>query len=157
MGPMSTPEVSVDGAVVEPAEGWTFAWVERGAGIARLSRDGTSVRVLVEGSGEEWIVTLGGRRIGLRVRTWRERALEAVEAASAHPHGPLEVRASLPGLVVGVPVEVGAAVEAGEPLVTLEAMKMQNLVRAPRAGRVSLVAVRPGQVVAAGAVLITLE
>ncbi len=154
---MNAPEVSIDGAVVEPAEGWTFDWIDRGAGIVRMSRDGASVRALAEGSGEDWIITLGGRRISVRVRTWRERALEEIEAAGGKHQGPLDVRATLPGLVVRVAAAVGAGVEAGEPLVTIEAMKMQNLVRAPRAGRVSGVAVKPGQVVAVGAVLVTLE
>ena len=50
--------------------------------------------------------------------------------------GPVEVRATLPGLVVAVAVAAGDEVDEGAALLTIEAMKMQNEVRAPRAGRV---------------------
>jgi biotin carboxyl carrier protein len=81
---------------------------------------------------------------------------EAETAARAHA-GPIEVRATLPGLIVAVSVTAGDEVEAGVALLTIEAMKMQNEVRAPRAGRVVEVAVAPGQTVATGAALLRLE
>lgn len=67
---------------------------------------------------------------------------------------PAAVCASMPGLVVSVAVAPGGAVAAGQTLLVMEAMKMQNVVRAPRAGRVGRVRVSPGQLVDAGAVLI---
>jgi biotin carboxyl carrier protein len=91
------------------------------------------------------------------VRSWRERVLaEAETGASAHG-GPVEVRATLPGMVVAVAVGPGDEVAEGAQLLTIEAMKMQNEVRAPRAGRVIEVAVAPGQTVATGTGLIRLE
>ena len=63
------------------------------------------------------------------------------------------VRATLPGLVVAVPVAVGDEVDEGAVLLTIEAMKMQNEVRAPRAGRVIEVSVAAGQTVMTGAPL----
>ena len=67
------------------------------------------------------------------------------------------VRASMPGLVVSVAVAPGDRVAAGQPLVVLEAMKMQNPVRAPRGGRVSRVLVAPGVQVEGGAPLLEFE
>ena len=67
------------------------------------------------------------------------------------------MRATLPGLVVAVAVEEGDEVAAGATLLTIEAMKMQNEVRAPQAGRVSAVVVIAGQTVAAGAALLRIE
>ena len=67
------------------------------------------------------------------------------------------IRATLPGLVVGVAVEDGAEVGEGAILLTIEAMKMQNEVRAPRAGRVTSIAVAAGQTVIAGASLLRIE
>ena len=81
---------------------------------------------------------------------------EARSAALAHA-GPVTVKATLPGLVVAVVVAAGDEVEEGAPLLTIEAMKMQNEVRAPRAGRVTDVSVRSGQTVATGAPLLRLE
>ncbi len=66
------------------------------------------------------------------------------------------MRATLPGLVVRVAVEVGDEVVEGDPLVTVEAMKMQNEIRAPRSGRVTRVEVAEGQTIASGAVLVRL-
>ncbi len=54
-------------------------------------------------------------------------------------------------------VSAGDEVEAGAPLLTIEAMKMQNEVRAPRAGTVGRIAVEAGQTVATGALLLRLE
>ena len=63
----------------------------------------------------------------------------------------------MPGLVVSVAVGAGDVVAAGQPLAVLEAMKMQNPVRAPRSGRVSRVLVVAGAVVEGGAPLVELD
>jgi pyruvate carboxylase subunit B len=63
----------------------------------------------------------------------------------------------MPGLVVRVQVEAGAAVAAGSGVVVLEAMKMENELRAPAAGRVRAILAAPGTAVEKGAVLIELE
>ena len=154
---MSDFELSIDGAEVEPDGDWTLDWIDDDAGLVRLSNGARFELALVEGSGTEWTVTLRGRRIPVLVRSWRERVLADAETASRRQDGPVEVRATLPGLIVAVTVEEGEEVSAGAPLVTIEAMKMQNEVRAPRAGRVASVAVAPGQAVAAGAPLLRIE
>lgn len=141
----------------DPEDGWAMAWLDRAAGIARLSDGHRGVTVVVEGSGTDWFVTLRGRRVAVSVRSRREAALAAATIASAGHTGPVEVRASLPGLVVAVQVAVGSVVAAGDPLLRLEAMKMQNEVRAPRAGRVGQLQVGPGQTVTTGEVLLRLE
>jgi 3-methylcrotonyl-CoA carboxylase alpha subunit len=63
----------------------------------------------------------------------------------------------MPGVVVAVAVRAGDVVAAGQPLVVLEAMKMQNPVRAPRGGRVARVLVAAGAQVEGGAALVELE
>jgi propionyl-CoA carboxylase alpha chain len=59
----------------------------------------------------------------------------------------------MPGAVVGVHTVVGASVEAGDPIVTLEAMKMEHVVAAPFSGVVNEVRVREGDQVARGEIL----
>ncbi|HEX6654902.1 MAG TPA: biotin/lipoyl-containing protein [Candidatus Limnocylindria bacterium] len=154
---MAELTVSLGGSEVHPAEGWRLEWLDRRRGIARLT-DGQHPRtVIVEGSGTEWFVTLDGRRVPVTVESWRERMLAEARAAKAGEGGPLEIRSTLPGLVVAVKVEPGAQVAAGDALLTIEAMKMQNEVRAPRDGTVGDVAVTAGQPVAAGVVLLRLD
>ena len=61
----------------------------------------------------------------------------------------------MPGLVVAVPVEENQAVEKGQVLLILESMKMQNELRAPRAGKVGRIRVKPGESVEQRQVLLT--
>ena len=154
---MSGYEVRIGGEVVEVPSDWRLEWIERESGRARLVGPDRSVLVVVEGHGSEWIVTLAGRRIPATVRSWRERQLADAEGTAAADSGPVLVKATLPGLVVAVRVEPGEEVAAGDSLVTVEAMKMQNEVRAPRAGRILEIAVKAGQTVTTGATLLRLE
>jgi acetyl/propionyl-CoA carboxylase alpha subunit len=154
---MTDFELTIDGAPVEPAVGWRLAWLDRDAGIAALTDGSRSALCVVEGAGSDWVVTLRGRRIAVSARSWRERVLAEAESAAGHGGGPVEVRATLPGLVVAVAVGDGDDVMEGDTLLTIEAMKMQNEVRAPRAGRVAGLSTAQGQAVAAGTPLLRIE
>jgi biotin carboxyl carrier protein len=82
--------------------------------------------------------------------------VEAARGASPavrHAPGPARLTAPMPGRVVRVLEAPGADVRAGQGLVVIEAMKMENEIRAPRAGRLREVSVREGQAVEAGALL----
>ena len=82
----------------------------------------------------------------------------AAKAATGHgPGGIVEVNAPMPGSVLAVHVAVGVAVESGQPLVTLEAMKMEHVVTAPAAGIVLELLVEPGGQVARGEPLVALN
>jgi acetyl/propionyl-CoA carboxylase alpha subunit len=136
---------------------WVFTWVDRQVGVARFQTADRAAMVLVEGSGPDWFVTLRGRRIGVSVRNFREQLLAEAASASAAASGPTDVKATLPGLIVAVQASQDDEVEAGDPLLTIEAMKMQNEVRAPRAGRVTAVAVAAGETVSTGQLLLRIE
>ena len=153
---MTDLEVRIGDDVVAPGD-HRLEWDDRDHGVARLVDGGSAVPVIVEGSGSEWFITLRGRRVAVSARTWRERLLAEAERAATVHAGPVSVKATLPGLVVAVTVAVGDEVEAGDSLLTIEAMKMQNEVRAPRAGRVIEVSVAAGVAVATGAALLRLE
>jgi len=86
-----------------------------------------------------------------RLREEKERARPATRGAA----GGLE--APMPGKVIAVRVSPGQAVTKGEELVVVEAMKMENALRAPRAGTVRSVAVRVGDMVSPGVVLVDIE
>jgi len=154
---MSAYEARIGDRRVEPADGWRLELTPGARGIGRLVNGAESHPVVVEGSGSEWFVTLRGRRIGVTVRSWRERVLAAAEAATAAHAGPVVVAATLPGLIAAVAVAEGDEVAEGATLLTIEAMKMQNEVRAPRAGRVIELTVAAGQTVATGAALLRIE
>ena len=66
------------------------------------------------------------------------------------------IKAAMPGRVIRVLVEPGQSVAKGEPILVLEAMKMENEIKAPREGSVARVAVSPGDLVDARALLVEL-
>lgn len=84
----------------------------------------------------------------------REAAGRRRSAGGAHGHG---LEAPMPGVVTKVMVVVGDEVTKGQPLLSLEAMKMEHLIRAPRDGRVKSVQASPGQMVQSGATMVVLE
>jgi biotin carboxyl carrier protein len=105
-------------------------------------------------------VIVDGWRIELTIEperraSLRERAARG-HAGLAHA-GPTEVRTAIPGRVVGVSVVPGDTVVAGQQLLVVEAMKMQNELRAPRDGVVASVAAGVGRTIEVGDILLVLE
>ncbi len=120
---------------------------------------------LVHHAGGEVVLTVDGvtRRFAVAVypdATFVDSDLGSVRLV-ARPRFPTAVAAAtagsllapMPGAVVRVGVAVGDTVAAGTPLVWLEAMKMEHVVRAPASGRVTELHARPGLQVEAGTVL----
>ena len=105
---------------------------------------------------DAWRVEAGGR--AYEVTLVDPRRLRAAGGAGAGlAEGRAAVSSSMPGKVVRVLVEAGAQVEAGDALVVVEAMKMQNELKSPKAGAVVEVAARVGATVNAGEVLVVVE
>jgi glutaconyl-CoA decarboxylase len=90
-----------------------------------------------------------------RIAALRERATSA-RGAAAHA-GPLQVKAIIPGKVVAVSVKAGDAVTAGQQLLVVEAMKMQNELRAPRDGTIERVSVAAGVSIEIGDLLVVIS
>ncbi|HEU0236519.1 MAG TPA: biotin/lipoyl-containing protein [Candidatus Limnocylindrales bacterium] len=114
------------------------------------SADGIIRREVVVGGWRVEVEIEGNRRAALR-----ERATRAREAV-AHG-GPTEVRAIIPGRVLSVSVVAGDDVVAGQQILAIEAMKMQNELRAPRDGRITRVAVAADQTIEVGDLLVVIE
>src|SRR6476659_1146419 len=104
--------------------------------------------------GEVVHLDLAGRSVAFRVAPPPD-VDRAARAAAAHggAGGPVELVAPMPGSVVRVHAAVGETVDAGDPVVTLEAMKMEHVVVASAAGRVTEIGVAQGRQVARGDVL----
>jgi len=118
-------------------------------GRLRLQGDAGVVVAEVTPDGSRRFVRLGVLDFVL------EREVAVRKGAAAAQDGGLE--APMPGVITKVMVVVGDDVTKGQPLVALEAMKMEHLIRAPRPGRVKKVAASPGQMVQAGVALVELE
>ena len=85
------------------------------------------------------------------------RRTPAGSAAADAAHGPVSIAAPMPGRIVKVFVSPGDSVAARQGLIVIEAMKMENELRAPRAGIVTAVKVASGAPVEAGTVLVVIE
>ena len=84
----------------------------------------------------------------------RRRAIRDMAGASAENAGPAPLVAPMPGLVVRINVEAGDPIRAGQPLVVMEAMKMENVIKSPGAGKVKAIRVKIREAVEKNAVLI---
>lgn len=85
------------------------------------------------------------------------KRLRSATSASAHGDDSARIVASMPGKVVRVLVEVGAQVEAGDAIIVVEAMKMQNEMKSPKAGTVVALNIQTGATVNGGDVLAVIE
>lgn len=105
--------------------------------------------------GESFEVVLRGRNYDVRV-TDPKRLRSAQSSGAQHP-GAAEIVSPMPGKIVRVLVAVGAHVTAGAGIVVVEAMKMQNEMKAPKAGVVVSIKTEEGTTVNAGDVLAVIE
>ena len=143
--------------------------VEPTSSEARLEWVAPDEAVLVQGAARlacsSWRPAAAGEllvdgwRVDVTVEVERRAALREKArrggAVAAHG-GPTEVRAIIPGRVVSVSVVAGDEVVAGQHLLVVEAMKMQNELLAPRPGTVTSVAVGEGRTIEVGDVLLVL-
>jgi pyruvate carboxylase subunit B len=154
-------EVTLDGGEVE-VDG-----VRARAQITDV--EGTPVRMLTVGDEVHRIVVRPGATRG-RYTLWvdgfrhdvealdeRARAIRELSGASAGPIGPAPLLAPMPGMIVRVTVQVGDAVQPGQGLVVMEAMKMENELRASAVATVKAIHALPGTAVVKGALLLELE
>jgi pyruvate carboxylase subunit B len=144
---------TIDGATTVAA----LAEVE-GTPVKLVTIGGVQHRVVArrEGPKGRYVMWIDGWRFEAEALDERQRAIRDLGVAAAASSGPAPVVAPMPGLIVRVHVAVGDVVQAGQPVVVMEAMKMENELRATAAGTVERVAVEPGKVVEKGAVLVEL-
>jgi biotin carboxyl carrier protein len=144
--------VTVDGraAIVDVRRDGQF-------GISMLfpaSRASAVVHLAPGSAPGELLAALGGRSVPVVVNGRRTGRLADTGAAA---HGEQKLAAPMPGRVVRVLVGVGDEVQARQPVIVVEAMKMENELRSPKAGRVKEVTVGAGTSVEAGKVLVVIE
>ena len=124
-------------------------------GVYSILVQGQSFEVRVERIGAELRATTEDREYKIAIgdpREWKKNRTGAAEA-----EGRQQVLAPMPGKVVRVLVATGDQVQAGQGLMVVEAMKMQNEMKSPKDGRVREIRVSPGDTVAAGDILAVIE
>jgi biotin carboxyl carrier protein len=107
------------------------------------------------GTGERFEVVLRGRSYTIGLID--PKRLRSGQSSAAHHTGAAEIVSPMPGKIVRVLVEAGANVETGAGIIVVEAMKMQNEMKAPKAGVVLSINAAEGATVNAGDVLAVIE
>ena len=128
-----------------------------GSPLTRLAIDGVSRTYAMSRVAEGWAVQRGGRTWVVEISDERTRSLRQIVGTKKPGVGSGTVRAPMPGLVLRLEVEQGQRVAAGAGLLVLEAMKMENEIRAGEGGVVTKILVRAGQAVEKGAVLVEIS
>ncbi|HEX7337291.1 MAG TPA: biotin/lipoyl-containing protein [Gemmatimonadales bacterium] len=153
-------EVEVDGDRVTVA-GETYRaslGTISGTPLRQLLLDGRPTTLSVESLGRgRWALAPGGERWEVEVLDERTRHIRSLTNGANRPPASVVLKAPMPGLVLRIQVEAGEKVEAGAGLVVLEAMKMENELKAGASGVVKAVLVNPGQAVEKGQVLLEYE
>ena len=148
----------IDGKVLVDGEVVDVDMSQSGAPeLYSLLYNGRSFEMLIEADRFKYGITLRGERFEVQVEDERNRRLNVGRKMVALPEGELAIRAPIPGLVIKVLVEVGQTVAVEQPLILLEAMKMENEIRTMRAGVVKQISCVTGQRVEQNSVLIVLE
>ncbi len=130
-------------------------WRRPRPGIYSLLVDGASYEVFLEEEPDHLAVHLVKRTFKVKAADIRRH--RAVTDVGASSDGAVRIVAPIPGRVARVLVEPGDQVARGDGIVVVEAMKMENELRAPRDGVVGSIGVEEGQGVEGGALLATLE
>jgi propionyl-CoA carboxylase alpha chain len=116
--------------------------------------DGRSVTVQVDRRGVGWLLTHAGLEVAASVRSPRAAGFAALMPAKPPPDLSRYLLCPMPGLVVAIHVSEGEEVKAGQPLAVVEAMKMENVLRAERDGAVKAVRAKPGDSLAVDQVIL---
>jgi biotin carboxyl carrier protein len=125
-------------------------------GLLSLLFDGGSWTYAARFEGDVAGLSFHDREVRLRVEDERTRAARLATGGPRAAVGRAEVTSVMPGVVKEVRIEPGQTVEGGQALLILEAMKMENEIKAPLAGRVEALHVKAGQTVEKGAKLVTI-
>ncbi len=128
-----------DGAALRVESDWT-----PGQPLARLMVDGTPLVMKVAKIPSGFRLRLRGADLKVHVRTPRAAELAQLMPEKAPPDTSKFLLCPMPGLVVKISVAVGDEVQEGQALATVEAMKMENILKAERRGTVKRIAVDPG-------------
>ena len=153
-------EISVDGGrVLSEIDGRAYELsVHESADGLLLIYDGRVFNCRIEGRPESGtpIEVIVGTTHCIVTLTDPKR-LSTTTSATAHGNDAARIIAPMPGKVVRVMIEVGSQVEAGAGIIVVEAMKMQNEMKAPKAGTVIALNVENGATVNGGDVLAVIE
>ncbi|HEU4414801.1 MAG TPA: biotin/lipoyl-containing protein [Candidatus Angelobacter sp.] len=124
-------------------------------GVLSLLLGGKSYEIKLENAGAESSVVVGNQRFNASVRD--PRSFRSRSRTGAAEQGIKKIKAPMPGKVVRLLAAIGSAVEEGQSVIVIEAMKMQNELKSPKSGVIRKISVQEGAAVDAGQTLAEVE
>lgn len=147
-----------DGHLRIDGEAVAYAFESISEGYFSLLIDGRSLPVVIEeAAGGRLRVTIAGREVDVSVQDEKALLLERFGLNEAAGSAERALHAPMPGLVLNIMVEPGQTVHTGDGLLVLEAMKMENELRAHADGVIKALHVTPGEAVSKNALLLEFE
>jgi len=145
--------------LVEIVPGWYSLLIDGRSYAAEIlekgsGRPGSRLRSGAQNGLSRWTLILNGIAYGAEIGGTND-ANHPIPARPSHKSG--EVKAPMPGLVIAVQASEDSDVSSGQPLIIMEAMKMQMEIRSPHAGHLRKIHVAPGQEVTEGQSLATID
>jgi acetyl/propionyl-CoA carboxylase alpha subunit len=158
-GPGQLWEVDYRAADTVTLNGQPFAWdiADLGEGRFHVLHEGRSYNaevVSVDFTTKNIVLKINGQRVELNAKDRFDLLLERLGMSNAAAAKVNELKAPMPGLIVDIRVKPGQAVHKGDPLLVLEAMKMENILKAPADGTVGTIKVNLRDNVQKGQVLV---
>jgi propionyl-CoA carboxylase alpha chain len=150
--PQGSTVLFADGAKHRVSSDWT-----PGQSLARIDIDGTPLVLKVGKVSGGFRIRTRGADLKVHVRTPRQAELALLMPEKVPPDTSRLLLCPMPGLIVKVDVEVGQEVQEGQPLCTVEAMKMENILKAERTGIVARINAAPGDSLAVDEVIMEFE
>ena len=145
-------DVAIDGQLVAVRSDW-----RPGEPMFRGDVHNRPLVVRVRRRGERFRLTHGGAEVDLTVRSPRAAELAAHMPVKVPPDMSKYLLCPMPGLVVAISVAEGEQVKAGQTLAVVEAMKMENVLRAERDGTIGAIRAKPGDSLAVDQVILEFE
>ena len=134
---------------------WDLSTIEEG--YFHILMNGRSYRAEIvskEGGGKKWVIKVNGKNYPVALKDRFDVLLEKMGMSTSAGAKLNHIKAPMPGLIIALKVKDGDEVKAGDTLLILEAMKMENIIKAPADAVVKNVKVRMGQGVEKNQVLI---
>jgi len=150
-------EINENGRITVNGEAHAVDFLTMQPPLYSMLLDNASFEALVEERDGQFHVMLLGDLFDVSVTDERAHRLAGSSGGFQVEQGEISVRSPMPGLIVAVPVSEGQIVNAGDPLIVLESMKMENEIKAPQAGRVSKINITEGQALETGTELLVIE
>jgi len=150
-------EILADGSITVDGKKRDVDFRALGPAMYSILAENVSHELTIEEREDEIEVLMRGRLYSNHVLDERALLMAQRTGGFANDTGEVNIKSPMPGLIVAVRVELGQTVKAGDTVVILESMKMQNELKASKDGTVGTVNVQPGQTVEQNKILLTIQ